>query len=320
MVNPILRDNDRRVKVLSNGTPVSASPLQSVYAKYLNFIGPTVTENAPLGAYDITTGASTDEKVASYINGTQVGSVPRKLNFSSDFTGSDDAGNGRTNIGLATPAANILLPDGTTTTKPKVGTWYGGASGGNGLFAGVTTSGTLGSSLDSTTPYTTFTSAASDAAIGGFQTPFLLTRRSFNPTLKVQFKCGNTTEKLLIGLISDTTRPINTTAPLGSSRSGLGFGYDDAEANFLVWYNNGGISQKTTTATAKTSATSLNTVTLTLDDANAKTIVNFNGVEVHNTDVQPPASTTDLAVHCSMESEGTTGVVFSVGYAYLTQS
>ena len=208
MPNPILLDKDRKVKVFQDGTPVSVSPLQSVYAKYLNFIGLTVTENTPLNAYDVTAGAATDEKVISYINGTQVGSVARKLNFSTAFTGSDDAGNGRTNIGLAS-TGSILLPDNTVTTKPKVGTFYGGSQGFNGLLGGaVVHADTIASELAAADMYTVFSSDNLDDELGGFSMPDFITRPAYNPTFKFRIKGNVSTEKMFIGLLSDIDAPV----------------------------------------------------------------------------------------------------------------
>lgn len=80
-----LRDNDKKVKLLLNGTPVSNSSLQSVYARYLNLLGNfSASVNNNLDSYDITN--SDDGKVVVKSNGSNVGTgVALYPNFSTDF-------------------------------------------------------------------------------------------------------------------------------------------------------------------------------------------------------------------------------------------
>lgn len=75
----ILYDKDRRVRVYNAGTPVVASNLQSVYAKYLNFIGNRFTTAANGDKYDIS--LTYPDKVIPYEGGTAQGSVPGFLDF-----------------------------------------------------------------------------------------------------------------------------------------------------------------------------------------------------------------------------------------------
>ena len=317
-MQPILYDKDRRVRVLSNGTPVVASTLQSQYAKYLNFIGFTVTENPVLNTYDITGAASTDEKVAVYSNGTQVGTVARKLNFSTDFTVTEDSINNRFTAALAAPTGTILLPDGTTTTKPKVGTFYGGSNGGNGLFSGITLNGTPTTELGTTDLYSVYTSAGSDADLAGFSTPNFITRRDYNPVLKCRFKNNVSTEKMFFGFLSNVAHPINQSAPL-DGLSGAAAGWDDGDAKIVCWWNNGAATAQKTLSTLNKD-TAVHTVTITLDNTLAKTTINIDGTNVVSSTTTPPAATTSLAVHNNAEAVGSTATPYGIAYCYLIQN
>jgi hypothetical protein len=315
------QDRDRKVKVFSDGVAVSDSTAQSQYAKYLNFIGFNVTENDELKAYDVAAVDTvvTDEKVALYHNAVQVGTVARKLNLSTDFTATEDAANNRFNIGMATAAGSILLPDGTTTTKPKVGTFYGGTSQGNGLLTGLTVNGTPTVELGTTDMYTVFTSGATDALLGGVSTPFPITRRSYNPTFKIRFKPNLATERVFISLNSDATQQVNSDTPL-NSKTGVGIMYSDSIANSTATWNNGaGTAQTLRTGVARDAAVHTLTVTW-VDTPTASVTINFDGTNVVNASTTAvPATGTSLYVHANMEAIGATASPLAINYAYIVQ-
>lgn len=118
MLQDVLYDKDRRVRVYLDGTAVSNSSLQSQYSKYLNFKN-RFTAVANNDKYDIDFKYA--DQVLTKLNNVQVGTQPRYLNFSSDFTDVEDIPNNNYNVGLKFPYQitpridNVAIP-----TQPRL--------------------------------------------------------------------------------------------------------------------------------------------------------------------------------------------------------
>lgn len=96
----LLYDRDRNVKVYLDGTPVVNSTIQSQYSKFLNFKNRfTAVVNGD--KYDIDFKYA--DQILTKLNNVPVGTQPRYLNFSSDFTDVEDIPNNNYNIGLKFP-------------------------------------------------------------------------------------------------------------------------------------------------------------------------------------------------------------------------
>src|SRR3982750_1327072 len=143
MLQDVLYDKDRKVRVYLDGTPVVNSSLQSQYSKYLNFKNRfSVTSNND--KYDIDFKYS--DQVLTKLGNVQVGTQPRYLNFnSSDFTDVEDVPNNNYNIGLKIPS--IPRIDGTAiATTPRFTNFKND-------FTGVETSGTNSYDITLRYPY-----------------------------------------------------------------------------------------------------------------------------------------------------------------------
>lgn len=81
--SPFLSEKDRRVRVLADGTLVSASTAQSEYARALNFIGDrfTATSNTVGGVKTYDIALKYADKIIPYEAGVAKGTTPGWLNF-----------------------------------------------------------------------------------------------------------------------------------------------------------------------------------------------------------------------------------------------
>ena len=212
------------------------------------------------------------------------------------------------------PLGGFFLPDGTTTTKPKIGVFYGGQTQGDFMFNNLTINGTFTTSYDTGDLWSVFTTAASDAALGGISTPVAYGRRDNNTIVKVRFKTTVTTERLWIGLTTDSTQDVNTDTHL-NSKSGAAIMFSDVINNYTAQWNNGNATAQTFTHTAID--TSPHTVKFELNNSAGSIKITFDGSVIVNSTTQVPAATTALYFHCNGESIGSTGPPLNISYAYL---
>jgi len=210
--------------------------------------------------------------------------------------------------------SNAYLPDVT-----KWGGFWGGATNGTGILSGAAGYGNAitGDQSSATDNFTTFTTDNSDAAVAGFKTLVTCTRRSYNPVVNYRFKIGDTTNsRVWMGLSSESDMDLNAGGddPIGSSRTGLLFGYSDIHANFQVTYNGGGASGTfINTSTAKN--TSVHDLQLEFDNVAGKIKATLDGtVYTPAGTAGTPATTTPLFVHFNIESIGSNAVPLSINY------
>lgn len=213
-----------------------------------------------------------------------------------------------------------VLPDGTNFSGTRWGKFMGGAANGDGQLAAVTTYGNLGSSVSVGELTTTFVSDEEDEAVAGWITPLMCTQRSYNPHFKTRYRSINTTEKSWIGFL-DSTGPI-----VGASgdqpivnKTGLVFGFNDTDPNFLICWNNGsGTAQTFNTGIPKD--TTYRAIEFFLDDVAGQVKFYINNVLTMNSGTQVPPSDTDLALYFIAESVGGTATGYRMNYSYLTHT
>lgn len=211
-----------------------------------------------------------------------------------------------------------VLPDGTTSTKPRYGIFYGGGLDGFGQLSGLVINGVShGTAPTATDNFTTFTADVVDGAIGGISTPGIITRRDYNPTFAVKFKCTQSSERLWAGLTTDPTQDTNTDDHL-DGKSGVGITFSDVVDNFTAHWNNGAGTQQTT-ASATPKNTLVHTVKFELDNAAGSVKVTFDGTLLVNSTTAVPAATTGLYFHANQESIGTTGPTLQLAWMYIVQ-
>lgn len=283
----------------------------------------TVTDNP--SSTDVIELKYKNDQAAVFSNGTQVGSRGRRLNFTGATITEDTTTNN-----YFTVALGRTLPDGNNAGSRKWGDISGGTFDGAGLFTGLKlyydsgSSTALATELTATDIYSVFSSDNVDAELAGFSTFGKITRRDYNPYLKIKFKCNVDTEDLFIGLLDDTVRPTNaaggTTSPI-QNKTGIVLGYDDTDTNYLIWWNNGAATAQTVdTGISRTDAGVVHTLEITLTNTGTPTVnVKLDGVQKVNNTTVVPAATTAMAVHASMESVGGTVTPFALRYGYILQ-
>lgn len=218
--------------------------------------------------------------------------------------------------------ANLPASGGSTSFLPDVTKWgafWGGATSGTGMLGGAAGYGNAitGDQSSATDNFTTFTTDNTDASVAGFKTLVSITRRDYNPVVNFRFKIGNTTNsRVWMGLSSESTMDLNAGGddPIGSSRTGLLFGYSDIHANFQVTYNGGGTAGTfIDTGTAKN--TSIHDLQLEFDNVAGKIKATLDGsVKTPAGTAGTPATTTPLFLHFNIESIGSNAVPVSIGY------
>lgn len=281
-----------------------------------------------------------------------LGSIAGTISLTSQVTGTLPVANGGTGVtsitglikgtgtgafsGIANGAANQVLTmvggipswanlpasGGSTSFLPDVTKWgafWGGATNGTGILAGAAGYGNAitGDQSSATDNFTTFTTDNTDASIAGFKTLVTCTRRSYTPVVNYRFKIGDTTNsRVWMGLSSESDMDLNAGGddPIGSSRTGLLFGYSDIHSNFQVTYNGGGSSGTfINTSTAKN--TSVHDLQLEFDNAAGKIKATLDGTVYTPAGTSgTPATTTPLFLHFNIESIGSNAVPLSINY------
>lgn len=282
-----------------------------------------------------------------------LGSIAGTVSLSSQVTGTlavTNGGTGATSLtglvkgsgtgalsGIANGAANQVLTmvggiptwaalpssGGTNSFLPDVTKWggfWGGASSGTGILAGAAGYGNAitGDQSSATDNFTTFTTDNSDASVAGFKTVSTITRRSYSPVVNFRFKIGDTTNsRVWMGLSSESDMDLNAGGddPIGSSRTGLLFGYSDIHSNFQITYNGGGASGTfISTSTAKN--TSVHDLQLEFDNVAGKIKATLDGTVYTPAGTSgTPATTTPLFLHFNIETIGSNAVPLSINYA-----
>ena len=220
----------------------------------------------------------------------------------------------------ASGSSTAFLPDVT-----KWGAFWGGATSGTGLLGGAAGYGNAmtGDQSSATDQFTTFTTDNSDASVAGFKTLVSCTRRSYTPVVNYRFKIGNTTNsRVWMGLSTEAVVDLNAGGddPLGSSRSGLFFGYSDIHSNFQVTYNGGG-STGTFINTTTAKDTNVHDLQLEFDNVANKIKATLDGtVYTPAGTAGTPATTTPLFLHFNIESIGSNAVPLSINYCKIVAS
>jgi hypothetical protein len=207
----------------------------------------------------------------------------------------------------------------------KWGGFWGGATTGTGILAGANGYGSsiTGDQSSATDNFTTFTTDSSDASVAGFKSLATITRRSYNPVVNFRFKIGDVTNsRVWMGLSSESDMDLNAGGddPIGSSRSGLLFGYSDIHSNFQVTYNGGG-STGTFIDTGTAKNTSVHDLQLEFDNVAGKIKATLDGsVKTPAGTSGTPATTTPLYIHFNIETIGSNSEPLSINYCKIVAS
>lgn len=409
----ILYDKDRRVRVYNAGTPVVASNLQSVYAKYLNFIGNRFTTAANGDKYDISltypdkvipyeggtaqgstpgylnfndshfdvsalTGDKYDitstgwvkvnaltvkplnisnatnheavtitenandiglvyrnDEVDVFSNGSLITTKPRRINFDTSFTVTEDDTADTATIALAgggSGSAPVFLP---TPMSKKYGLAIGGlrdlnSTFGDGLFNQPHnyTDGTVTGGVSSTHGhFRRYVLNGEDNDLLGFDTDFPMTQLGLNPHLYGKISLAVLDDsRFFMGWNSDEIITGENTYLDDRSGYGLGYQYDTAETEDTVWYNilNDGDAAENKIATAiNLTDTTPFTFELVGDIANNRWGFNINGgaftYRAKGTAADTPDTTTNLRFTFRMEEIGSEPTTLDLYYLFWTQ-
>lgn len=298
--------------------PYEGGVAKSATLGFLNFDN-THFDVAALASDQYTVTNPAYGEVSVFSSGVQVGTEPRRLNFTG-ATVTENSGNN-----YFTVATGVTLPDGNTTTR-KYGILRGGTFDGEGYFSGLQNEySSRTTTLTASAIYTKWLNGGTDEDLAGFQTAGFITRRAYNPYFKIKFKTDIVGEKITIGLISDTARPLSadggTTGPI-DTLSGVVLDYDDVDTTYWI-HRNDGTSPGTAldTTVSNNDAGTFHTLEITLSNSGAGSVtVVLDGVtKVNAATTNIPAATTDLCLFASTESAGGSNVDFTVEYCYLLQ-
>ena len=213
-----------------------------------------------------------------------------------------------------------VMPDGTNFSSGRFGKFMGGAANGDGQLSGVTTHGNLSSNVGLAELTTQFLSEAEDDAVAGWITPLLCTQRSYNPHFKTRYRQTVTTEKSWVGFI-DSTQPIvgsDGDNPL-ANKNGLMYGFAEADANFLIRWNDGSAAPQTFN-TGIPKDTAYRAIEFFLDETVDQIKLYINNVLTVNSGTQVPGTDSDLGLYFIAESVGGTVTGLRMNYAYLTHT
>ena len=170
-----------------------------------------------------------------------------------------------------------------------------------GIFGNVANLGTQSQTFSTTHGYfTTWTTTASTTVQGGLRQNTAHSIRAFNPYYRCKFNSPATTNnRVWIGFTSNTT-VVTTDTFLGTTDSGLGFGYRSTDANWSVFHNNGGGSAMTVVSTGIAKDTAVHAVDFQFSDSVPNCVVRFYGSGGLLSTTTPttalPASTTQLFI------------------------
>lgn len=263
-------------------------------------------------------------------NGTVVNTTPRRVNFSTDFTATDNSGSDRVDVGLA--GGFLPLP-----YNKKFGMVYGGqldlnGSFGDGLFNlpyTATSGSTVSGNNDNTHGHARrYTIDGADNDTLEVATDFSLTQLSYNPHLYGKIALPTLDDcRFMIGFNS-TDIPAGDNVYL-ANQSGflIGFQYDTAETEDTQWQiirNDGDASQDKVSTSINLSSTTPFTFELVGDTANNRWGWNVNGGSftyyTQGTAGETPATNTNLRFTFRIEQIGDSSVIVNdIYYLYLVQ-
>jgi hypothetical protein len=221
---------------------------------------------------------------------------------------------------LPPAATTAFMPDNT-----KWGGFWGGATGGEGIFAGCDVYGDslTGDQSSATDQFTTFTTDNTDAAIAGFRTKVSCTRRDYNPVLNFRFKAANPNNShIWMGFLQSASMPLNISSddPC-AGQTGFLFGFTDVHTNYQFTWGAGGASGTFIDTGVAKATSGIQDVQMEFDNTAGKIKGTINGVvKTPGGTAGTPATGTPMFVHFNIEAIGSNAVPMSLNYAKLVQN